>query len=101
MSVTAEGSSIDLWHQHLGHLNKHQLSQLITGKAVNGVNLTKTVNISLNFYEGCIEGKMQRKSFMPVGEIRSTRKVQCVNSDVCGPMPVEPLWRQEVLCYSH
>lgn len=32
---------------------------------------------------------MQRKPFKPVGEIRSTRRLQCVHSDVCGPMHTE------------
>ncbi len=29
---------------------------------------------------------MQRKPFKPVGEIRSTRKLERIHSDVCGPM---------------
>ena len=37
------------------------------------------------------EGKMQRKPFKPVGEICSKRKLQCVHSDVCGPMPTESI----------
>ena len=34
---------------------------------------------------------MHRKPFKPVGEIRSKRKLQCVHSDVCGPMPTESI----------
>ena len=45
----------------------------------------------LSFCEGCVEGKMQRKPFKPVGEIRSTRRLQCVHSDVCGSMPTESI----------
>ena len=45
----------------------------------------------LSFCESCVEGKMQRKPIKPVGEIRSKRKLQCVHSDVCGPMPTESI----------
>ena len=45
----------------------------------------------LSVCEGCVEGKMQRKPFKPVGEIRSTRRLQCVHSDVCGSMPTESI----------
>ena len=37
---------------------------------------------------------MKGKSFESVGGIRSTRKLQCVHSDVCGPMPTESLGRK-------
>ena len=33
----------------------------------------------LSFCEGCVEGKMQRKPFKPMGEIRSKRKLQCMH----------------------
>ena len=34
---------------------------------------------------------MQRKPFSAIGEIRSTRKLQLIHSDVCGPMPTESI----------
>ena len=33
-----------------------------------------------------MEGKIHRKPFPVVGEIRSRRKLELVHSDVCGPM---------------
>ena len=44
---------------------------------------------ALDFCEGCVEGKMSRKPFKPAGGIKSTRKLQLVHSDVCGPMSVQ------------
>ena len=41
---------------------------------------------ALSFCEGCLAGKMCRKPFPTGGEIRSTRKLQLVHSNVCGPM---------------
>ena len=76
------------WHQRLGHLNETQLVQAVKQGHIKGVddNVTKA---SLDFCEGCVEGKMSRKPFKPVGEIKTTRKLQLVHSDVCGPMPVQ------------
>ena len=84
-SVASEQSNdFDLWHQRLGHLNGQQLKAIDQKKLATGVKIKRTANLS--FCEGCVEGKMHRKPFKPVGEIRSTRKLQLVHSDVCGPM---------------
>ena len=48
-------------------------------------------NTRMSFCEKCVEGKMARKPFQSVGEIRTTRKLQLVHSDVCGPMPTESI----------
>ena len=45
----------------------------------------------LSFCEGSLAGKMCRKPFPTVGEIRSTRKLQLVHSDVCGPMQTQSI----------
>ena len=47
--------------------------------------------VKLTFCQGCVEGKMHRMLFKSVGEIRSTRKLELVHSDVCGPMPTESI----------
>ena len=78
---------LDLWHQRLGHVNKNQLLQTIKNSLIKGVNFSE--NDRLNFCEGCVEGKLSRKPFKSVGGIKTTRKLQIVHSDVCGPMPVQ------------
>ncbi len=55
-------------------------------KLATGIKLPKRARLS--FCEGCIAGKMKRKTFKAVGEIRSKRKLQL---DVCGPMPVDSI----------
>ena len=84
----ATGSEVenkaDLWHQRLGHLNEIQLREMASHDLVKGVSIPKSTRIS--FCEKCVEGKMSKKPFKSVGEIRSVRKLQCVHSDVCGPM---------------
>ena len=80
-------SQMNLWHRRLGHLNEKQLTQAVEKGLIKGVEFSETGR--LDFCEGCVEGKMSRKPFKPVGGIKSTRKLQLVHSDVCGPMPVQ------------
>ena len=79
----------DLWHQRLGHLNETQLREMISQDMVKGIELSKSAELS--FCEKCVEGKISRKGFKPSGKIHSTRKLQRVHSDVCGPMPTDSI----------
>ncbi len=88
-SVTCEQSSVDRWHLRLGHLNGQQLERIVQKDLAVGVSIPRKEELS--FCEGCVEGKMHRKPFKPVGEIHSTRKLQLVHSDVCGPMQIESM----------
>ena len=93
-STTSEQKNdVDLWHQRLGHLNGQRLQEIAQKELATGVKLPNTARLS--FCEGCVEGKMHRKPFKPVGEIRSTRRLQLVHSDVCGPMHTVA-WRTKV-----
>ena len=51
---------------------------------MQGIYIEKITELS--FCEGCLAGKMCRKPFPTVGEIRSTNYSCCIYSDVCGPM---------------
>ena len=82
-------NEMDLWHQRLGHLNAQYIKEIAEKELATGVKIPKSV--SLSFCEGCVEGKMHRKPFKTVGEIRSTRKLELVHSDVCGPMSVDSI----------
>ena len=87
-----EKESADLWHQRLGHVNGQQLEEIVSSGVVKGVHFSDS---SLSFCEKCVEGKMQRKQYKPVGEIYSTRKLERIHSDVCGPMPTESIGGQK------
>ena len=62
--------------------------QMVNKGLVTGIKFQKALGLS--FCEGCVEGKMSRKPFQSVG-VCSSRKLQVILSDVCGPMPVESL----------
>lgn len=52
--------------------------------SVNGISVEYVTELS--FCKGCLVGKLHRKPFPSVGERLSTRRLQLVHSDVCGPM---------------
>ena len=56
---------------------------------VKGVKIPKSTRIS--FCEKCIEDRMSKQPYKPVGEIRSVRRLQCVHSDVCGPLSTKSI----------
>ena len=92
-SIVSEGEeSADLWHQRLGHLGEQLLTEMMSKEMVRGMKIPKSAQ--LIFCEGCVGGKMKRKPFQVVGEIRSTRRLEWVHSDVCVPMPVKSLGRK-------
>jgi len=79
-----QSGSVDLWHQRLG-----QLKEIATYDMVKGMKVANGEDLS--FCEDCVEGKMSRQPYQSVGEICSVRKLQCVHSDVCGPIPTESI----------
>ena len=89
VAASKEGGEADLWHQRLGHLCETRLQQAVQKQMVTGIKGLKQFNFS--FCEGCVQGKMQKKPFKPVGVIRSTRKLELVHTDVCGPMQTESI----------
>ena len=88
-AVATEQCNTDLWHQRFGHVNEQQLQDAVHHDMVTGAKVPRKVK--LGFCQSCVEGKMHRMAFKPVGEIRSTRRLELVHSDVCGPMPTESI----------
>ena len=80
-----------MWHQRLGHPSESRLNDIVQKELVAGIKLPKVSKFS--FCHGCVEGKMSRKPFKTgISESgRSTRKLEIVHSDVCGPMSTESL----------
>ena len=80
-----------LWNQRLGQMQESRLKKCVQNEFVRGIDIEKITELS--FCEGCLEGKMCRKPFPTVGEIRSTHKLRLVYSDVCGPMQTQSIGR--------
>ncbi len=81
----ARSLSPNLWHQRLGHVNSRYLYNIVEKKMVTRMEMSGKAQLS--FCEGCVEGKVHHQPFKQVGESYfSSRKLQLVNCDVCGPM---------------
>ena len=70
----------EIWHRRLAHVNEATLKNLSRNNVVTGTQIP-TQNIP--FCESCVEGKMSRLPFSSTGEIKSTRKLELVHTDVC------------------
>ena len=61
-------SRSDLWHQRLGHVHESRLKKCVQNEFVQEIDVEKITELS--FCEGCLAGKMCRKPFPTLGEIR-------------------------------
>ncbi len=84
--VSDDLSVVDVWYQRLGHLNQQHFNTL---SLASGMKLSTASKLS--FCEGCMEGKMQRKSFKHVIHHQSKKKLELIHSDVCEPLQVESI----------
>ncbi len=72
-------NDMNIWHQRLGHTSEQRLKEM---DLVEGMNVSKKSQLS--FCEGCVQGKLSRKPFKPVGGLQI---------DVCGPIATESIGR--------
>ena len=84
---TEDKSTLSLWHQRFGHVNKKDVEKLHTENLVDGMNLVK-VKITDDDCEGCAVGKSSRLPFPKSGSKKSSGVLDLVHSDVCGPLNI-------------
>lgn len=79
--------TMELWHRRYGHLNAKSLDQVFRSGMVIGVNCPLDENgKNVVMCEPCVLGKQTRKPF-PVRESkRSSRVIEVIHSNVCGPV---------------
>ncbi len=72
---------MELWHRRLGHLHTNGVKKLI--------NLSERITL-LNekefICESCLIGKSTKLPFPSVNRARSSRPLELIHSDVCGPI---------------
>lgn len=79
--------SLELWHRRFGHLNARSLEKLIRDEMVTGLKADSAMK-SKNWVvcEPCVVGKQTRKPFAVRDGKRSSRVLELIHSDVCGPV---------------
>eukprot|EP00882_Tetradesmus_deserticola_P015113 GHRQ01016090.1.p1 GENE.GHRQ01016090.1~~GHRQ01016090.1.p1 ORF type:complete len:398 (+),score=167.13 GHRQ01016090.1:114-1196(+) len=78
----------ELWHQRLGHLGHDNLERLVHENLVKGINL-KHGAFKAEKYDvcgPCALGKQQRLPFPSEGGGKTTRILDLVHTDICGPI---------------
>lgn len=79
--------NLELWHRRYGHLNARSLQKLLCGELVSGMKLPgSNQDKSVIVCEPCVIGKQTRKPFAVREERRSSRVLELIHSDVCGPV---------------
>jgi transposase InsO family protein len=90
-AVTAAASAnAQLWHERYGHLSYGSLSQVV--KMVDGIAVPSSEfdRAGKVLCELCVQAKQHRAPF-PASSSQTSRPMQLVHMDVCGPMPVQSL----------
>lgn len=75
----------ELWHRRFGHLGERNLNSLLSGELVNGMKAMQGEK-QLAICESCVAAKQTRNPFALRQERRSSRVLELVHSDVCGPV---------------
>ncbi|GBL95548.1 Retrovirus-related Pol polyprotein from transposon TNT 1-94 [Araneus ventricosus] len=78
----ARTGNLTEWHQKYGHINTKYIVSSI--HAVRGLPILKNQTIDCL---PCRLAKSRRKSFKPLGGIRSKEPLQLIYTDICGPFP--------------
>ena len=80
--------SVSLWHQRFGHLNESDLKMLNNKEMVTGMDLVVKDGEEVGVCHGCTLGKARRFSFPKKSECKTTKPLQLIHSDLCGPMHI-------------
>lgn len=81
-------NSVDLWHKRLGHINISYLKLLEQKNMVYGID---KLNDTLNFCESCYKGKMPRNEGSNTYSETTTKPLERLFVDLCGPTKIETL----------
>ncbi len=81
--------SLEQLHCRFGHLNFGYVNKLAQGNMVEGMNYsTGTVNQEC---EACAQAKMHKIPFPKQSTKKTSRPLELIHSDLCGPMNVESI----------
>ena len=85
--LSAQNENADLWHRRLGHVSSSLLNKLISKDLVRGLPKLKFAENKI--CEACVKGKQIRSSFKPKRQITSSRTLELLHMDLCGPLKVQ------------
>lgn len=78
------------WHLHLGHPSYQRVQYMTPNNLVRGIPHLPLLN---HICETCVQGKQTRQRIPKISSSRSTRPLQLIHSDLCGPLPTASLFQ--------
>lgn len=81
--------SMEKLHERLGHLSFSGIERLLKNDMVEGINHSLSREDTQKVCESCLAGKQSSKRFEHQELPRSSRPLEIIHSDVCGPMEVK------------
>lgn len=91
-SVSDGKSSLETWHKRFGHLNERDLKKMMADDLKTKV--WKEGDVNLSNCKVCLKGKFTKLPF-PKNSDRSTKPLEIIHTDVCGPMRTESLGKSK------
>jgi len=82
--LSALNDDVIFWHKRLGHVSLSLLNKLISKDLVVGVPSIKFNNDKV--CDACARGKQVRKSFKLKNCVSTTRPLELLHVDLCGPI---------------
>ena len=77
-----------LWHSRLGHVNFNAMIMMSTANMVHGL---PKIGQPKGVCTGCLMAKQTRKGFPQQAKFLSTRPLELIHGDLCGPInPITP-----------
>ncbi|GBL59411.1 Copia protein [Araneus ventricosus] len=77
-------NNLRTWHNRMCHINERYIIQTSKNKCVKGLPELKHSDFKC---EPCKLAKSRCKSFKPIGKIRSSKPLELLHMDLCGPFP--------------
>lgn len=87
--VSESESQLSLWHRRYGHIGKSGLLKLIRSDMIEGIEGKVSSDSSQKICEPCMMGKQAKLPFEECVKSRSSRPLELVHTDVCGPFKPE------------
>jgi hypothetical protein len=78
-------SQILLWHKRICHVNFQSLYHMTTHNLIAG---TPRIPLIKHTCSSCMLGKMPRDRIPKLQSTLTTKLLQLIHSDICGPMPI-------------
>ena len=84
-STRPSNADIHLWHKRIGHINYQGLYHMTSKNLVAGV---PAIPLIKHICSSCMLGKLPHDRIPKRRKTFTTRPLQLIHSDLCGPMPI-------------